>query len=1051
VAQYKKNFYGSSYYGETNAFSGTYETAPILTEEALVNTFNVNIQAILPDVTYDYNAQELVKVGTWTPTSTSEFIRSNLANNTLTFTATCDRMTIRYQGRPDGALVQMKLTTTVPGKAPTVQNVSLDTNSASIQNKEYVFNDLGYGNQVLEMKIDAATPTSKYFYYKNVEARVCSFTIETRAATGTGAYTAYVPITITTTPVVGKTDGYTITGVSPNYAGKDHIQVRVWMASSDNDISPIIEELDTYAGNTNNRTEDGLWTGTIDMTSLATGLGVTFGQLVGIVWEIDEPAGTKTTIRTRGSNDATHTNWGPWTVPYSQGNQRLRIKETAYSGYIITPLVNPASVNPNLRIDHWVDWIDSSFLPPDEASTGITYEFLDESGGVIHKIDQPKYIANRTLLTNSLANKPFKVKITLTRRVDKSSPAVDNLKLKSNLIYEERKVIQKQGFSSVDNFNLGENMILDMSTLTWTPPSEATTPTYYLEDQTQRPRDVVLYLESTNSLPPSISRPNYTSNKQDKIWAKVNVDARPLDGTITGVYKHYQYGGGTVVLTQPDTVAIANSFTPSLDTTKEYRYFLTSGWFNPETGVVNEGTVNESISVVWASEGSASDKTQITEVSSHNAIVKNLADKSSDSIVVSIEDEKAKEEVEWVSEEKISFGTLNINNLPADYVRKHVAPESGESVEIKYTVGTGDTFTSIAQAFQMEEYDLRYVNKMDAGEPTVGSVIIVPPSVVLPKIDPKARVSDNPYEVTIVYNSVRQGTKVAPDDRIVIRSLQVEYEPTQVTREKVVRGIIPNGRDVLGNGRVLSITGIWNAVSADVTTVADYQEDLDYVLDGNFVDWSAAEGFSREPVAGASYYVSYVYERAKTITVVIGSDYVEQGGVNRVWRSTEVKEFQGTCEPGIDFRAELPATSTWAGTSNPQVEDLEYIIEDNDLWVKSWVEFNEGDGKYYAVGSLQDRIPKDNWYPTIQTGYYYAGKDEYYMFSEPIRVQPTDSEMARSANVDYVDGKFDTAALFQKASMNVVRNSGFEVASQKQIVQKITFGSGGTADLGITN
>jgi hypothetical protein len=337
----------------------------------------------------------------------------------------------------------------------------------------------------------------------------------------------------------------------------------------------------------------------------------------------------------------------------------------------------------------------------------------------------------------------------------------------------------------------------------------------------------------------------------------------------------------------------------------------------------------------------------------------------------------------------------------------------------------------------MEEYDLRYVNKMDSGEPTVGSTIIIPPLITLPRIDPKAKVGDNPYQIDIVYNSVQQGGRIVPDDRIVVRDLKIEYAPTQVYRERVQRNDIPHGKDVLGNGRVISVQGIWNNLAVGVTDVSDYEEDLDYVLDGNFISWAPTEGLSQEPTGGADYYVTYTYNRVKSITITMGSDYEEEGGVNRVWRSPEVKEFSGTCSPGVDHKAELPSATTWEGASDPNIEDLEYIVEDNDLWVKTWIQ--QEDTKYYAIGSLQDRIPKDNWFPTIETGFYYAGKDEYYLFSESIRVEPTDAEMARSENIKYVDGKYEKAAQFQKASTNVVRNSGFEVATGKGIVQKITF------------
>lgn len=1026
MAQYQHSFYGSSYYGETNAFSGTYETADILTEEPLKNTINVSIKALLPHANYPYSSQEYTQTGTWT--ASGSYLSTSQANAKLTFTATCDRIVINYQRLAAGSTaVALKLTTTVPGQSSVVTNYTLNTSGAT-SDQQYVITDLPYGQQILEMTVPSGT-----FNFASIDARVSSFTIETRAKTGAnGIYTAYAPITLTTTPVSG--DNYTIAGTSPNYAGYDRIQVRVWMASSDNSVSPVIDELDTYAGDTNNRTDNGTYVAKLYMQQIASNLGVSFGEIQSINWASAEPTGTKITIRSRSANSG-ETIWSPLTVPYRKNVHRLRLKEGIGQGYITTPLMNPASVNPNLRIDHWIKWNDTSYLPPDESSTRILYEFLDENNAVFYKADNPKYITDRNLMLNVVGNKPYRVKITITRRIDKASPAVDNISLTSSLIYEERKITEEYGFSAVDNNNTGEQMILDMSTLIFNPPAEATSPTYFLEDQTQRPRDVLLYLQSTNNLPPSISRPNYTKDHSDKIWAKIFEDIKPTDGTVTGVYKHYQYGGGTVVINQPDEIVLAPAFTPVLDTTKEYRYFIELGWFDSSKQTMNSSTVNDSVSAYWKSQQNLA-RTQITEWSSHNALVKNSSDKTSDTIVLEVVEASTWGEVDWVSEEKIYFGIVNMNDEKTDYTRTHITPDSGDSVEIKYKVQAGDTFASIAVAFQVEESDIRYVNDVDSGDPAVGSTIIIPPRIVLPKINPAASITDNPYKIDIVYNSVRQGNKIVPESRIIIGDIAIEEEEVTITKEKVQRGDITNGKDVLGNAKVTSVIGIWDSVD-DPIQMPVYIANQDYAVEGNFIDWGISDQFSLEPSAGDYYYVTYKCMKPKTVTVTMSCDYQEQSGIDRVWRSPEVKLFSGTCSPGVDYRAELPEANTWEGASDPDIDDLIYIIEDNDLWVKTWTE--EQDAKNYIVGSLQDRIPKDNWFPYIHTGYYYMGQDEYYLFSEPTQVTPSDDEMARAANVTYIEGKYGNAVRFESGSQNKIRNSGFEITSTKRVIQKVTF------------
>lgn len=1055
MAQYKSNFYGTSYYGNTNAFSGTYETAPIQTEEPLNNTFNVNITALLPDATYSFNDEEIQQSGTgWVLNATKQYLTSNIAGDKLTFGATSDKIVIAYQARPNGCVVNVKVTTTVAGQdAVVAYNQNLDTNSTSIADKTLVLSGLSYGYQLVEITIDAATPNTKFFYFKNINARVTDFTIETRAAADDLVWSNYSKIMLTKTLVSG--NQYTITGTSPNYAGKTHVQVRVWMASSDNDVSPEIQELDTYAGDTSRRTEDATYIVQIDMNSVSAAIGQTFSSITGINWTADIPDKTEMVIRSRTTNDASKATWTAKSVPYVQGVKRLRLKEGVNEGYVITPLVNPASINPFLRIDQWNTWDDTSYMPPDESDVRITYSFLDERDTAMYEVNNPKYITDRRLSTTPVSNKPYRLKIYLKRRFDKASPVVDAIRLSSTLIYEQDNVITDQTFSAVSNQNTGEQMILDMKDISYNIPAEATSPTFTLIDKTERPLDVVLYLDSMKNLPATIAKPNDTKLRFDKIWAKVKVNTTPNDKKATGVLKHYQYGGGNCIYGNPDETPMAASFTPSLKEDRKYRYFIMPGWYEASTGTVVDGSANANVDIFWKQEEAISvlDRTNLTDYSSHNAIVAGLPDTSSESIISEVTEDATWGEVEWVSEEKVFFGTCNLNDKKGDYVRRHETPVSGDSLDTTYVAVEGDTYDSIAELFGIDTYDLRYANSAgELEEPTPGVTLIIPSRIVLPYINPLARIGANPYIVDVVYNSVRSGGKVVPDSRINRLVLDIEEEEVTIEKEAVVRGTIANGTDFLKNAKVTQILGIWNLAN-DPILAPNYTSPLDYSLSGNAVDWGSVDDLAREPAVGATYYVSYKCKKPKAVKITIGSDYQEEGGIDRVWRSTEVKEFTGVCAPGVDYKAAMPEASTWRGANDPEIEDLEYIIEDNDLWVKTWIEFNPADSTYYAIGSLQDRIPKDNWFPYIHTGYYYLGKDEYYLFSEPTVVEPTESDVAKSEFIEYVPGKYSNAAKFEKPSTNYVRNSGFETRGAFDVVQRIKFGPQTeyeVAELGIT-
>jgi hypothetical protein len=309
-----------------------------------------------------------------------------------------------------------------------------------------------------------------------------------------------------------------------------------------------------------------------------------------------------------------------------------------------------------------------------------------------------------------------------------------------------------------------------------------------------------------------------------------------------------------------------------------------------------------------------------------------------------------------------------------------------------------------------------------------------------------AIVSDEPFNVTIVYNSVKKKDgKILPEDIIISAPLVVDYEVVESTAQ-IVRGDIANGKDLIPSPMVTGITSI--ETEDGMTTYNEYDSTLhigDFTLNGNYIDWNVTGG--QEPAAGTVYNVVYQHKQPKTITVDMSTLYYEEGGVDRIWRSPEVKEFKGMCYPGVDYVADLPDFSEWQGLPDNSIEDLKYVIEDNDLWVKTWAEQRKG--QWVIVGSLQDRVPKDNWFPTVQTGYYYLGQDEYYLFSEPIVIQPTEEEVPTAKNVNFVPGKFENAAQLQEGSQNLIRNSGFDIANTTTTVYKMSFTST-VAGLGAT-
>jgi LysM repeat protein len=680
---------------------------------------------------------------------------------------------------------------------------------------------------------------------------------------------------------------------------------------------------------------------------------------------------------------------------------------------------------------------------------------------------------NRSLRGTRLKNYDNVLRITLKRGPGKQTPVVDFVSLTSAMHYQQDVVTSNQEFSAVDFHNTGKGLILDTNTISsqYKIPVETSNPTYTLIDNTGRPQDVVLYLSSEAS---EAVRTNITSTLNNSVWAQSKAYSTK---TKMGLQKHYQYGGGQVKFPEVDEIQMVNRFTPSLNDKLRYRYHLQMGWpqeyyqtiegdtlaliasnigkdlpeletLNSKLSYNNNGTlvagqsiklpndsINSAIRIYWKSTNG-----EATSKSSTNAVLEGNPNVASDSIMAEVSEASTYGWVNWVSEQKIYDGVVNLNNIASEYKRRHPSSDSEDSVILSYVAVAGDTYRSIAAQFEVYEEDVRRINNVTSPDvqPSAGQKITIPSRITLPSIHPMAVVEDNPYEVNIIYRSVKKKDgKILPTSSLVVRPIEITYTEVLAQDVEMKRGDIANGKDLLMHPRV---TQIVSAKSANGTiTYNPWQDSLnigDFKRSDNYIDWSPASS-ATEPGVGSTYYVTYKHLVPDSITITIDTDYQEEGGVDRIWRSPEVKEFKGICSPGNDFVAELPDFNTWDGLPDSRVEDIQYVIEDNDTWVKTWAE--QRDNKWIIVGSLQDRVPKDNWFPTIKTGYYYLGKDEYYLFNEPVVLEPTDKEIPIAQNVEFVEGKFENAAQLQEASQNIIRNSGFEIVSPNKTVYKLTF------------
>lgn len=1086
MAQYGHNWYGTSYYGRTNAFCGYYQTKEIFTDEALEGPVDVQLKVKLPSATYNPFSPEIIKSAShWQEDVALNKIYSTNSSASLTFTVTADHLTIFYEKRTIAAKVKIKVETKDVSGTVTTTNRTLNTQSSSVDaNASYEISGLTYGSQKVTITFESDSPANAAFNFKGVVARTANLTLESRARTTFNpaqpmADSDYAKVELATTHVSG--DEYLLTGQTLDYTSMKYVQFKVYLASSDNETSPEVEHILLTSGDVTTRTKDGWFTAVLDMAQIASEAGASFKAVERVSWNETVPATGKITIRSQSSERDTIADWEneKVTVPYKQGTKRVRLKEGFNQGWIDVPVIQPLKNTKHTRVTQWLSWDDQSFLPPDGVDTKVIYRFLNTQRDNVTKpyslITNPMNITDRTLITHDNLQKveSFSIRIHLTRGRGKQTPVVDWIKINSSIEYKQDVSVEDTSISAVDFNNQGKGAVKNLGTQLFADnfqiPVYGEAPIYELIDDTGRPQDVSIFLESEMNTP---IRTNKTTSLMTSVWAETKTKETK---TQNGLVKFYQYGGGQVSYPFKEEIQMSPTFTgiEPMNTSKIYKYYLLSGWpqqnhfvgnnekleeiaelnettvveleaLNPRISYNQDGTLlmgqsillpntssNGNVNLYWKSTN-----TSITAKSSQNAVNKRLQNLESDSVTAEIRNGSIYGYVDWVSEEKIYDGVINPNDMRSEYKRTHLYPENGSSSEINYTVLQDDTFAKLATLFGVYEADIRHLNDRPNGEPVVGETMLIPSRITLPEILPEAVVTDNPYHIEIVYNSVKKKNgKVLPSSSIIIKPLDITYK-TVIREEDVVRGQIENGKDLLGSPRVKSILSVRS--QNGMIAYNPWDEALqvgNYKLEGNFVSWSP-EGV--EPNAGDTYTVRYTCEIPNEVTVFLDTTYVEEGGVDYMWRSPEVKEFKGICYPGEDFVKELPPLSEWMGVSTTIAQDLEYTVEDNDIWVKTWTE--KKNGKDYIIGSLQDRIPKENWHPTAKTGYYYIGKDEFYLFSEPVTIEPTDKQIPVAENVDFLKGKYDNAIYLEGYSENLLKNTELtNLDSNKKTIFKMTF------------
>lgn len=299
--------------------------------------------------------------------------------------------------------------------------------------------------------------------------------------------------------------------------------------------------------------------------------------------------------------------------------------------------------------------------------------------------------------------------------------------------------------------------------------------------------------------------------------------------------------------------------------------------------------------------------------------------------------------------------------------------------------------------------------------------------------------NDNIKEIKSAYeysNIIDEGSyEPMPEESIILGSdtddvLKYTFVESEAVTNEIKRGPVLNGRDALlysNPQRVFSVvdvkTGyIYQPYSRGVNGV----ETGDYILKDGYIDWSPAHKLAKEPLTGAWYKVTYTYNTVDTLRITMTSDYVEKSGYNKLWKSPEIKEVEGIANPEEDFKYKLPPAKDFKEYSD-NLTDIEYLVEDNDLWIKTFIK--KIDGEDYLIGTMNRENPKRNWYPTINTGFYFLQNQEYYMYSSPLEHNFSEEALPIIKDISYQNG----GGLLSATRCNLLLDSSIKSIKKEKI------------------
>lgn len=995
MAQYGKNRYGTSYFGVSSVRSGQYTSAVFSTGNTLSNaTITVALDTLLKNLTYGWDDEKFISYETgWENGGTTTYgVKATI------FTA-ARNVVLHCVSNATFGIATITIKRLINGTVTSTNNV--DINLASESTKDLSAYTGSFGEYQID--ITKKNDDSKLINIEYFEAITQDAGVEMRtgyydgASTTWGDWTALTNgYTLTTPGVV--TQGWRVTCTSSGNNNKNRIQLRLSLASSDDALTPEVTKTMITSGDAGNMSRRGVWAGVVKFDP------ATFKEYTEISWVANKPSYTNARIQTQTSTDGI--GWSTLSAPYTVETSQVRLRDTYTSGSITSAEINPENVIQYLTIDNsGKDWggtvgnkLNSGIAG---AESSITYDILGYiSGQWVTYYTTPAYSMIGWGVRSSLSV-PTKIKLRATLRRSttlNATPYVNKTELGIKSLYSENKTVS--GNVSLLDSATGRKQLASISGLNFTIPSVLSSiiasqpsfkPKYTILNEMNK-AFIGMYWKSQEST----LRTNSTSDNTDSLWVEIF--------EVTDNQKHYHYGSGTVLYPGCGKNKIGTLFTPKLPTSGTFIYKLESGWDSPGHGIDPSSDKNSGgriIDLFWKSQGTGTGNE--TPPAGDPSTWTMTTESHDDMVFCKIYELGAADEVAWTSEQVIVHDEV-INN------------------------GGGSTPTPV-----------------------------IVDSIILPSLDPSIKGIDDLFSVEIINNSVKCHGMIVPENRISIEQFDVIWDDQcKAYMKEVTRGTRANGKDVLPHFGVEEIYGVYeNPTDAMATWFVGV--DFELSTSDNSIDWAISGAGTSEPDAGQKYYVSYRYNGPSYASIKFTCDYTEPVVQRNMWTSSEEVARQFTVSPGNpQVDSNLPYVrkngSTWEidpsmkimfpsgfdnnGNAIFDPATFEYTVRDNNFWVKTYVEAIK-DGQYRVVGTLRNLKPRDNWMMNIHSGYYYAGSDRYYMFSEPVVIELDETKMPLSAGITYEDCSISKGAKFDGAESIVTYPFSLNFSYPGSVVMRI--------------